>query len=214
MMYGKHLVPQSHEFGRVLLEHWETFVHLQKLMEPTKHEWHPCGSYLMGPASMDYEPAMWSKQILLYNSCKDRRDILEIGVHGGHSLLIALLASPRARVTAIDTCDYTHTKGCVAYLRSQFPDARIQLLEGRSGDVLPLMHDTFDLIHVDGDHTYEQGKEDMTHSHRMSTPQTLFIFDDYSDGIARAVNELAHMFKVVSIPGCWWSNCLAVRTDC
>lgn len=209
--YGKHLVSTNHEFGRALVNNWHHFVALQQLMEPTRQEWHPCGSYLMGPGSMNYDASMWSKQVLLFDSCKGKQDILEIGVHGGHSLLIALLANPHARIIAVDTCQYSHTRPCVEYLQSQFP-GRIQLCVGSSRDVLPSMKTEFDMIHVDGDHSYEGAKADMVDAHRLSKQNTLFVFDDYSHGIARAVNDLG-LFKVVSIPGCAWSNCLAVKTS-
>lgn len=211
-LYGAHAVPLDDACGRALHANFRHFVALQGLMAPTREEWHPCGSYLMGPASMDYEPRMHAKQALLFEHARGRRNVLEIGVHGGHSLLLTLLAAPQAHVTCVDLCAWSHTARCVAYLQSQFP-GRVTLLRGSSRDVLPLVQGVFDLVHVDGDHSYEGAKFDMEHAHRLSAPDTVFVFDDYYDGIARAVDELGHLFELVDVPMCSWTNCLLRRRD-
>ncbi len=207
--YAAHRLPGD-EFGLALRAHFRHFAALQDIMRPTADEWRPCGSYLMGPASMDYDPSMHPKQALLFESARGRRNALEVGVHGGHSLLMILLASPRAHVTCVDICAWAHTARCVAYLQAQFP-GRITMLRGCSREVLPLLQDTFDFVHVDGDHSYEGARFDMEQAHRLSAPDTTFIFDDFSGHIARAVADLAPLFEVLRAPSCAWNNCLARR---
>ena len=205
--YGGHLVPRD-EFGACLRANFHHFGALQDLMRPTKAEWYPCGSYLMGPGSMDYEPSMHAKQALLFAHAKGKRSVLEIGVHGGHSLLMVLLAGA-AHVTCVDICSWAHTAACVAYLQAHFP-GRVTLLRGDSRAVLPLIQDSFDMIHVDGDHSYEGAKFDMQHSHRLSHRDTTFIFDDFCGDIAAAAGDLG-LFDILDVPSCAWNNCLARR---
>lgn len=207
--FGEEHLPDD-EVGRALRAGFHHFRALQGIMAPTRDVWKPCGSYLMGPDSLDYDPSMHAKQALLFSTAKGKRNALEIGVHGGHSLLLTLLANPDCHITCIDTCGWTHTAQCVAYLQSQFP-GRITLLRGDSRAVLPILQNVYDLIHVDGDHTYDGARFDMEHAHRLSHPHTAFVFDDYSHGIARAVADLADLFEVVEVPNCAWTNCMARR---
>lgn len=212
-MNGIEKVPRNTEFGRSLIRNFHHFWKLQEIMEITRDEWHPCGTYLMGPDSMDYEPSMLPKQQLLYEAAKGKKRVLEIGVHGAHSLLICLIADPDSHVTCIDICAWAHVEKCVAYLQKEFP-RRITFLKGDSATILPMMFDTFDMVHVDGDHSYEGAKADMVQAHRLSHADTTFIFDDYCDGIYRAVSELTDLFEVVFVPnGCAWRNCMLRRRD-
>ena len=48
---------------------------------------------------------MFEKQKLLFDLSKKSKTILEIGVYMGHSLLIILLANPKAKITCIDIDD-------------------------------------------------------------------------------------------------------------
>ena len=188
------------------------FQALQQIMAPTRNEWYGCGSYLMGPESMDYEPSMRPKQALLFNCAATARNVLEVGVHGGHSLLLVLLASPETRITCVDTCAWTHTAKCVEYLQTHFP-GRITLIKGDSRAVLPLIQAVYDLVHVDGEHTYQGAKTDMEHALRLSHSKTSFIIDDFAvEGIKAAVMDMADI-RVVHASECPWGNCLAVRKD-
>lgn len=176
------------------------------MMDTTK-QWYPCGGYLMSPRSMDYDPAMHPKQVALFNACTRARNILEIGVHGGHSLLIALLANETSVVTCIDIGGYDHTVRCVEYLHAQFP-GRVVYIRGDSSDILPRVYASFDVIHVDGDHSYEGVERDLVHVVRLSHDDTVVVFDDYYDGVKRAVDG-SGQFYIVDYPGCPWSNCVA-----
>ncbi len=199
-------------FSDELIRAFCVFQRLQDTCGPTRAEWAPCGGYLMGPDSLDYEPAMRPKQELLFDVCRARAGgrMLEIGAHAGHSALLALLAG--MDVVCVDPCGWEHTPRCLAVLRACFP-GRVTLLRGTSQAVLPLLEGTFEVIHVDGDHSYEASKHDMEHAHRLSYVQTVFVFDDYSGGVARAADELAHKFRVVLESGGPWGNCAAVRRD-
>ncbi len=202
--FGRSLLSRD-DFGLAFDRAFHHFVQLQRFMMATTNQWYPCGGYLMSPKSMDYDPALRPKQLALFKACVGARNVLEIGVHGGHSLLIALLASDTSTVTCIDIGTFDHTIECVKYLQSQFP-GRITYIRGDSTDVLPRLYASFDVVHVDGDHSYEGVRRDLEHAVRLSHAATKFVIDDYYDGVKRAVDE---SFDVVEYPGGPWSNCVA-----
>lgn len=205
-------IPLQHVYGRSLHSNFHHFEALQKIMATTHDQWKGCGSYLMGPASLDYDPSTYEKQVLLYQQSTHANNVLEIGVHGGHSLLIMLLANPRMRITCIDICEWDHTPECVAYLNSAF-DNRVVFIKGSSIDVLPLLTAQFDLIHVDGDHGSESVEVEARECHRLSSPLTIFIFDDFDSGVQQGLQAHADKYRIVGAPNCPWRNCLALRTD-
>lgn len=208
--FGLSLVP-SDEVGTAIRNGFRHFVELQRLMIPTVSQWYPCGGYMMSPGSMDYDPQMHGKQAALFRACKPARSVLEIGVHGGHSLLIALLANDTSTITCMDIGAYDHTLPCVQYLQSQFP-GRIVYLQGDSSTVLPGVHASFDVVHVDGDHSYEGVVRDVVQALRLSHENTTFVIDDYYDGVKRAVEDV-NALDVVQIPGCAWTNCVMKRLN-
>lgn len=206
--FGLSLVP-SDEVGTALRRGFRHFVELQKLMIPTMSQWYPCGGYMMRPGSMDYDPSMHPKQAALFAACKDARSVLEIGVHGGHSLLLALLANDTSAITCLDIGAYDHTLPCVRYLQNQFP-GRVVYVQGDSSSVLPNVHATFDVVHVDGDRSYEGVRRDVVECLRLSHQNATFVIDDYYDGVKRAVDDIDAL-DVVRIPGCAWTNCVMRR---
>jgi len=206
--FGLSLVP-SDEVGTALKRGFRHFVELQRLLIPTKDQWYPCGGYMMSPGSMDYDPQMHAKQAALFRACKPARSVLEIGVHGGHSLLLALLANDTSSITCMDIGAYDHTLPCVQYLQSQFP-GRVVYVQGDSSDILPKMHAVFDVVHVDGDHSYEGVKRDIYHAIRLSHENTTFVIDDYCDGVKLAVDETD--LTTTHVPGCMWTNCVLKRS--
>lgn len=197
-------VPLTCEYGLALRDNFRHFEALQKIIQPTRHEWEGCGTYLMSPPSMSYDASMYPKQSLLWAAARHKRHILEIGVHAGHSLLIALLAAPHAHVTCVDTCGWDHVARCVEYLQRQFP-GRITLLKGDSATLLEGMQTTFDLIHVDGDHSPAGVRADLERAMALSDDRTAFVIDDvWPDGMAVARDFL----DVTHVAKCPWANCL------
>jgi predicted O-methyltransferase YrrM len=188
------------------------FKALVDIMFERAHEWAGCGTYLIAPPNMrEYNPTMKAKQELLFETAKKATTAFEIGVHGAHSIFIMLLANPNMNITCVDICHWTHVEKCVKYLNEHFGN-KITLIKGDSMHVLSGIEGTFDLIHVDGDHSYAAGKNDLEHAYRLSTKDTAFIFDDYDSPATQPLKDDPR-FVIHTVPECSWTNCLARRAD-
>ena len=95
---------------------------------------------------------MFEKQKLLFDLSKKSKSILEVGVYMGHSLLIILLANPRAKITCLDIDD-KYSLPAVNYLKKNFKEADIRFIKGNSLKLLESIKEEFDLYHIDGAHS-------------------------------------------------------------
>mgnify|MGYP000042871387 CR=1 FL=1 len=211
--FGFENVLDDGNVGTALRTHFASFVALQRIMSKNIDQWRNCGSYLIYPGNLSYDPSMYHKQRLLYEKTSALPDdslAVEIGIHGGHSLLLMLMANPTLRITAIDICHWDHTEPCVAELNSRFGD-RISLIKGYSHDILPTLdRSRFNLIHIDGDHQFHVLVQDTRLSIPLALPGATYVFDDYDMGVQRVLDEIGG-FHVVAIPDCTFRNCVAVR---
>lgn len=208
--YGIDNIPLNHEFGIVLKENFHHFVSLQKIMEGTINEWYGCGSYLIDGRSLDYTNVMYDKQRVLYEESKNAKSVLEIGVHGGHSLLIMLLANPKLNIDCIDICMYTHTIHCIEYLKKTFTEADIKLHVGSSLDVLPKLNLNIDIAHIDGAHEIDFIEKEVSYILNYVSKGSKIIFDDCDtqfllDYIHTKWND---KLKLTYISNCNWANCI------
>jgi hypothetical protein len=100
---------------------------------------------------------------LVWGMCRPREiNVLEIGVSDGTSTLAFLKAahdSSRARLTSIDIVDVPVAKTLVGLFEF---GSRWNFIQGNSHDVLPtLTGKQFEIILIDGDHTYEGARRDL-----------------------------------------------------
>ena len=205
-------IPLSHEFGPKLLENFHHFENLQKLLEPTISQWRGCGSYMMNGQTLNYESSMYGKQCNLYDRAKSATHALEIGVHGGHSLMIMLLANPDLVITCIDICVWSHTEKCVEYLNGAFGN-RVTLHKGATLDVLPSIlaqQENWDLAHIDGTHEIDVIRQEFSMVKTRLVKDAIVIFDDYSTpGLAHEIHNVwSASLGVIDIPNCLWPHCV------
>lgn len=113
-----------------------------------------CGSYLFDGQNYIYDSSMIEKQKLLFELSKKNSKILEIGTYMGHSILIMLLANPKAEITSIDN-NLLYAKPSLEYLQKNFPEAKITFIHNDSLKALKNLNEKFDLFHVDGTHRHE-----------------------------------------------------------
>ena len=106
--------------------------------------------------------------------------ILEIGFNAGHSANL-FLGSCNGEMISVDLAEHEYVVKCKAGIDSIYP-GRHTLIVGDSLNALPSLQKslspTFDLIYVDGGHSYEIAKHDLINSKKLSHAKTLVIMDD------------------------------------
>ncbi len=127
--------------------------------------------------------------------------ILEIGFNAGHSLLLFLMKQPAAHYVVFDICMHSYVKPCFEYLKSQFPQATLELIEGDSMQTVENYRtdELFDLIHVDGGHAEEVAASDMKHAVRLCRKGGYIILDDTNDTAIAAVGRIYEVAGAILI---------------
>jgi hypothetical protein len=126
--------------------------------------------------------------------------LLELGVNAGHSALLALPSNPRLEYYGVDIMSHAYTAECIDFLKGEFP-GRVHLFTGDSREVLPWLVSrraelAFDIFHVDGGHTDEVCRSDMSNCIRIASGQrgrhvllddvhASWIFDVYCEFVSR-----------------------------
>lgn len=108
---------------------------------------------------------MWARR------SRDSAKYLEIGIYGGGTLKFMADTVPGLFCTGIDlfedlvVVNNTHDGG--NYTMNdvyEFVGPMIRLIKGDSATVLPVLNEKFDLIFIDGNHTYAATKIDLANS--------------------------------------------------
>jgi hypothetical protein len=108
----------------------------------------------------------------LWRASRFKRAMLEVGVNAGHGALLYLSANPDLVWHGVDICVHSYVEPCVAYLANEFP-GRVQLHRGDSREILPRLAThrpelDFDLFHIDGGHTDELCRADVSNCIRLA----------------------------------------------
>ena len=162
-----------------------------------------CGSYLFDGKTYDYQIETYAKQKLLFEKSKNKKNILEIGSYMGHSLLIMLLANPRARITCIDIND-EFSMPAINYIQKKFPLSKITFIKGSSLKILKKIEKKFDFFHVDGAHKNKiVTKEFYLCMNIIKTKNIEFVFDDV-DNIQTLIKNIKSTYKIINqiTPNC------------
>lgn len=110
---------------------------------------------------------------------KDIKTVMEIGFNAGFSTLLMLLSNDTIKITCYDLGEHSYTRPCFEKLKETFGD-RIHLVIGDSTKTLKDVHETYDIIHIDGGHSTEVAQSDIMHSYRLAKKGTILIMDDYN----------------------------------
>ncbi|MCZ4551114.1 class I SAM-dependent methyltransferase [Gordonia rubripertincta] len=110
------------------------------------------------------------------------RQIAEIGFNAGFSSHAFLDANPRALVTSFDLAEHQYVSAAKKHIDDEFP-GRHTLIAGDSLETVPRFGDSepdhrFDLIFIDGGHTYDIARADITNMRRLAHEKTVLVFDD------------------------------------
>jgi Methyltransferase domain len=126
--------------------------------------------------------------------------LLEVGVNAGHSALLALSSNPRLEYYGVDIMSHAYTAECIDFLKGEFP-GRVHLFTGDSREVLPWLVSrraelAFDIFHVDGGHTEDVCRSDMSNCIQIAGGErgrhvllddvhASWIFDVYCEFVSR-----------------------------
>lgn len=152
--------------------------------------WYPCDPFQPSDAVRQYYETKWRIAQELHPG-----RILEIGVRAGYSAFVFMrAASAGSRYLGIDNglCDAEARREYLAHARRLLEgvDARLWIVDTGSLRAFPggPDGDSWELVHVDGDHGYESCLHDMRCAAAVGTR---ILVDDYDtgEGIRRACTE-------------------------
>ena len=108
-------------------------------------------------------------------------NVMEIGVNAGFSTLLMLMTNDKIKVTCADICEHKYVLDCYLQIKKDFGD-RVTLHIGDSREVLTRLienNNSYDLIHIDGNHYTDVAEIDIMNSYVLSKNGTIIIMDDY-----------------------------------
>ena len=116
-------------------------------------------------------------QVLASNN--NIKNILEIGFNAGHSADTFLGINSNASLISFDIGEHSCVKVAKEFIDSFYPN-RHTLILGDSTKTIPKYETDikFDLIFIDGGHSYEVAKTDLLNCKRFAHKDTVVIMDD------------------------------------
>lgn len=127
------------------------------------------------------DPSRRHKRIFLSGAVKGKRNVLEVGFNAGYSALLILSSNPQVKYLGIDIGEHSYTTPAATILNHYFGN-RFELVIADSItflDELVLAKRKFDLIHIDGDHSYESCLSDLRKSSElMKNSRSRILLDD------------------------------------
>lgn len=120
------------------------------------------------------------------------KSVMEIGFNAGHSADVMLFANSSIKLTSFDLGIHAYVLHAKEYMDKTYP-ARHELILGDSMQTVPEFiaangaNTKFDVIFIDGGHTYDLAKADLTNCKNLAHPNTIVILDDtmYTPGWER-----------------------------
>ena len=110
------------------------------------------------------------------------KDIMEIGFNAGHSSESFLMANSNAHVTSFDIGNVRAMQFGKEYIDARFPGRHTLILGDSRTTVVEFKQNNpnkrFDLIFIDGGHTYEVAKHDVIQSSGLAHKDTIIVVDD------------------------------------
>ena len=146
------------------------------------------------------------------NLLKNNKWVKKIGETGfnlGHSSLSFLNNRKNTKVWSFDSNIHTYTKLGKKFIDKNFPKRHI-LIYGDSTKTLPQFKKknknfSFDLIFIDGGHSYKVCKEDIENMKELSNNKTILVIDDiipnrpWGRGPTKALEELVEKGEIGNV---------------
>lgn len=113
---------------------------------------------------------------------KSKINVMEIGFNAGHSAEVFLKNNPEMTLISFDIGTHEYVIRGKEYIDTTYPN-RHTLILGDSTKTVPEFVDNnkdtkFDVIFIDGGHTYEVANSDMTYCMKLAHKDTIVILDD------------------------------------
>lgn len=186
--------------------HNNGLIHFKNIFKVNKKKFHyGWGSYLFNGKVYKYDEGMYEKQKLLFDLSKKSKKILEIGVYMGHSILIMLLANPKAHITAIDISNI-YSGPSIEYLKKKFPKSKINLIIGDSRNEIKNLKGSFDLIHLDSSHSLKKSLQEFNLLIKLKKKKFFKILFDDIDSIIPMKKNILRSFDIKQTISCNSNN--------
>lgn len=128
-----------------------------------------------------YSRSCYNEVMILQLLCFDNniKNILEIGFNAGHSADLFLNTNSACNVLSFDIGEHNYVKIAKEYIDQTYPN-RHTLVLGDSTKTIPKYETDikYDLIFIDGGHSYEVAKADLFNCKRFAHKDTIVIIDD------------------------------------
>lgn len=124
-----------------------------------------------------------AEQLVEFIECHPEiKKVCEIGFNAGHSSELFLTTRDDIEVLSFDIGTFSYVGKCKEWLDRIYPN-RHRLIIGDSTKTLPrylseCSTEKFDLIFIDGGHTYDIAKSDIANSVKLAHEGTFIIIDD------------------------------------
>jgi len=110
------------------------------------------------------------------------KNILEIGFNAGHSSELFLENFKNAKVTSVDLGYWYYCKFGYEFLKNKYP-GRIEVhfedsIKALKGYSKLNKNNIYDLIYIDGNHTYQYALNDILNCKKFSDQSTILLLDD------------------------------------
>ena len=174
-----------------IINEWKKYINLNLLRLIGDK---PEGNIYTSHLSIKEQDLMIPKQkniVTLVSSVKPN-NVLEIGFNAGFSALLIIMSHLDMNLTCIDINLHNYVVPCYNTLKKDFSNLNL-ILESSHTALQKLINKniTYDLIHIDGDHSILGATNDLNLCIKLSKKGTIIIFDDTN---INYLNELCNSF--------------------
>lgn len=176
------------ELGRLFAAYSPKIVDNQKMLSLDFYLMAHGYDFSTGELKVPFEGFVTSSQKEQFNECLKSyppiKTIAEIGLNGGQSLFNIIENSPQLeKIVSFDIIFHPYTSVAVQYFKRFYKDIFV-FVEGDSGVKVPeyakqFPLNKFDLIYIDGDHSYKGSLADIQNCRALAHSNTILWIDDY-----------------------------------